>query len=153
MQWSQEGYIHDILVRTNMIVTAPISTPVDPQFKPVPEGESMPLLPGLTSPMLLIGCVSLCTLRLLWLKQLLTDLLVPINSPPMLLCDDVGAIFLTKNPIISTRSKHIGLDFCFIREQVVSGALKIGHISSTDQLADIFTTAVQRSCVCSAVQA
>lgn len=76
------------------------------------------------------------TAELLWLKQLISDLQVPITGPPLLLCDNAGAIFMTKNPIISTRSKHIALDFHFIREQVEAGQLKICHVSSKDQLAD-----------------
>lgn len=46
---------------------------------------------------------------------------------------------MSKNPVISTRSKHIALDFHFIRENVENGTLKICYISSVDQLADIFT--------------
>lgn len=77
--------------------------------------------------------------ELLWLNLLASELHVPITGPLLLLRDNVGAIFLSKNPVISTRSKHIALDFHFIHDQVDSGTLKIGHVSSVDQLADIFT--------------
>lgn len=46
---------------------------------------------------------------------------------------------MRKNLVISIRSKHIALDFHFIREQVESGQLKISHVASEYQLADIFT--------------
>lgn len=46
---------------------------------------------------------------------------------------------MTKNPVIRTRSKHIALDFHFIREQVDSKDLHVSAVSSIDQLADIFT--------------
>ena len=46
---------------------------------------------------------------------------------------------MIKNPVISSRSKHINLDFHFGREQIEAGDLKISHVSSIDQLADIFT--------------
>ncbi|KAL4573020.1 hypothetical protein LXL04_019813 [Taraxacum kok-saghyz] len=82
------------------------------------------------------------TAELLWLEQLIADLQAPISAPPLLLCDNVGAIFMSKNPVIRTRSKHIALDFHFIREQVESGKLKISHVSSVDQVADIFTKAL-----------
>ncbi|XP_019438966.1 PREDICTED: uncharacterized protein LOC109344666 [Lupinus angustifolius] len=45
--------------------------------------------------------------ELLWIQQLLKDLHDPLLDPLLLLCDNVGAIFMTKNPIICTRSKHI----------------------------------------------
>lgn len=54
--------------------------------------------------------------ELIWVKQLLTDLHAPLLHYPLLLCDNIGAIFMTKNPVIRTRSKHIVLDFHFIRE-------------------------------------
>ncbi|CAN1345150.1 Retrovirus-related Pol polyprotein from transposon TNT 1-94 [Linum perenne] len=82
--------------------------------------------------------------ELLWLKQLLTDLHMPLKHPPLLLCDNVGAIFLSKNPVISTRSKHIALDFHFVRELVEAAQLRIAHVSSHDQLADIFTKALPK---------
>lgn len=79
------------------------------------------------------------TTELLWIKQLIIDLNALIYHTPMLLCDNVGAIFITKNPVIRTRSKHIALDFHFVREQVESRSLVISYVSSVDQLADIFT--------------
>ena len=63
------------------------------------------------------------------------------------MCDDVGDIFLTKNPIIITRSKHIAFDFHFVREQVEDGLLKVSPVSSSDQLVDIFTKPLGKACV------
>ncbi|CAN1749024.1 Retrovirus-related Pol polyprotein from transposon TNT 1-94 [Linum perenne] len=77
--------------------------------------------------------------ELVWLQQLIGELHAPIRGPPLLLCDNIGAIFLSKNPVISTRSKHVALDFHFIRELVESGELRICHVSTLDQIADIFT--------------
>lgn len=54
---------------------------------------------------------------------------------------------MTKNPVISTQSKHIALDFHFIREQIDSGQLKISHVSSVDQLADVFTKPLGKDCL------
>lgn len=85
------------------------------------------------------------TTELMWIKQLLKDLQAQISHPPLVLCDNVGAIFMSKNPVISTRSKHIALDFHFIREQVDSGDLKICYVSSVDQVADIFTKPLGKS--------
>lgn len=83
--------------------------------------------------------IAYTTAELLWIKQLLRDLHVAVPKPPLILCDNVGATFMCKNPVISTRSKHIALDFHFVREQVDSGTLHIGQVHSADQLADIFT--------------
>ncbi|CAN1262375.1 Retrovirus-related Pol polyprotein from transposon RE1 [Linum perenne] len=82
--------------------------------------------------------------ELMWLKLLLAELRAPMTGPPILLCNNVGVIFLSKNPVISTRSKHVALDFNYIREQVDTGTLRINHISTIDQVVDIFTKALHK---------
>jgi hypothetical protein len=58
--------------------------------------------------------------ELYWLRMLLCDLRVPISSPPILWCDNLGAISLASNPVYHARTKHIEVDYHFIREKVVS---------------------------------
>ena len=38
------------------------------------------------------------------------------------------------------RSKHIAVDYHYIRERVAANQVAVRHISSSDQLADLFTT-------------
>ena len=81
----------------------------------------------------------------MWIDHLLKELHNPLSAPPPLYCDNVGAIFMCKNPLISTRSKHVALDFHFIRDQVEQGHLQISYISTMDQVADIFTKSLPRA--------
>ena len=46
---------------------------------------------------------------------------------------------MTINPIFHARSKHIELDYHFVRERVSMGLLVTRHVSSTLQIANIFT--------------
>ena len=46
---------------------------------------------------------------------------------------------MTANPVFHARTKHIEIDFHFVRERVASGVLQVKFISSNDQLADVFT--------------
>ena len=41
--------------------------------------------------------------------------------------------------------KHMEIDYHFIRDQVQSGALRVTHVSSADQLADALTKPLPRS--------
>jgi hypothetical protein len=41
--------------------------------------------------------------------------------------------------------KHIALDYHFVRQLVQSGQLKVSHISTKDQLADILTKPLSRA--------
>jgi hypothetical protein len=53
--------------------------------------------------------------------------------------DNKSAIELAKNPVHHERSKHIDVRFHFIREHVKNGDVEMTHVTSRDQVADIFT--------------
>ncbi|KAH9673199.1 hypothetical protein KPL70_018014 [Citrus sinensis] len=83
--------------------------------------------------------IAFAAAELTWITFLLHDLGIPIHQPPTLLCDNLSAVYLTKNPAFHARTKHIELDFHFVREKVSQGLLITTHISSAKQVADIFT--------------
>jgi hypothetical protein len=74
-----------------------------------------------------------------WLRVLLRDLGIFISDPPILWCDNVSALAIASNPVFHARTKHIKVDFHFIRERVLHKDLQVKFVSTTDQLADIFT--------------
>ena len=69
---------------------------------------------------------------------------MPQQRTPILWCDNLGATYLIANPVFHARTKHIEIDFHFVRERVASGALDVRFISTNDQLADLFTTTATR---------
>ena len=54
-------------------------------------------------------------------------------------CDNLGATYLSMNPIFHARTKHIEVDFYFVRERVARKVLDMRFISSQDQVPDGFT--------------
>ena len=74
-----------------------------------------------------------------WLKFVLIDLHVSITPSPALLCDSIGAIHLSSNPLFHACTKHIEIDFHFVRDQVMRGPLLAKFISTKDQYADALT--------------
>jgi histone deacetylase 1/2 len=79
------------------------------------------------------------TAEVLWVQKLLTELKVPHPSKARLWCDNLGATYLSANPIFHARTKHIEIDFHFVRERVAQKLLDIRFINSGDQIADGFT--------------
>ncbi|CAA7394260.1 unnamed protein product [Spirodela intermedia] len=83
--------------------------------------------------------------ELLWIRSLLAELRIPFTSPTTLWCDNVGATYLTANPIFHARTKHVEFDYHFVPEQVLSKHLRVCIISSTEQHADLLTKALPKA--------
>ena len=77
--------------------------------------------------------------EILWFKNLLIELHVPVTKQPLLLCDNIGATYLSANPVFHSRMKHLALDYHFVRQHVHSGDFKVTYVTSKDQLADGLT--------------
>jgi len=80
-----------------------------------------------------------------WIKSLLDELGLMLREPPLLLCDNVGATQLSLNPVLHSRMKHIAIDLHFVREFVHRGHLRVAHVHTDDQLADLLTKPLSRS--------
>jgi len=77
--------------------------------------------------------------EVLHISNLLQDLGFKVHLPIRVMDDSSGAISLSKNPHINTRTKHIDLRCHFIREYVNDLTLSIEKIASCENRADIFT--------------
>ncbi|XP_075086232.1 uncharacterized protein LOC142168954 [Nicotiana tabacum] len=84
-----------------------------------------------------------CCAQLLWIKQQLEDFGVFSDCVP-LLCDNISALNMAKNPVQHKRSKHIDVRHHFLRDNVEKGLICMKFCSTEDQIADIFTKALSR---------
>lgn len=83
--------------------------------------------------------VAHATVESLWLQSLMRDLGIFIPQRPILWWDNIGPTYLTTNPVFHTQTKHVEIDYHFVRAKVQQKALEVHSISSKDQLADGFT--------------
>ncbi|KAI0523320.1 hypothetical protein KFK09_005715 [Dendrobium nobile] len=83
--------------------------------------------------------LSAATSDVIWLRRLVEELDLPQHSPTTIHCDNTSAIALARNPVFHARTKHIEIDYQFIRQHIKNGAISLTHIPSEDQIADILT--------------
>ncbi|GJT81787.1 retrovirus-related pol polyprotein from transposon TNT 1-94 [Tanacetum coccineum] len=79
----------------------------------------------------------------LWMKQALIDYDVRLDDVPIM-CDNKGAIDLSKNPVQHSRTKHIEIRHHFLRDNVQKGHISIEKVPSVDNIADILTKPLKR---------
>ncbi|GJQ95329.1 retrovirus-related pol polyprotein from transposon TNT 1-94 [Tanacetum coccineum] len=79
----------------------------------------------------------------LWMKQALIDYGIRLDNIPIM-CDNKGAIDLSKNPVQHSRTKHIEIRHHFLRDNVQKGNISLEKVSSEDNIADILTKPLKR---------
>ncbi len=82
------------------------------------------------------------TAELAWIRQVLYDLGLYLPSAPLIWCDNTSALALASNLVFHGCTKHIEVDYHFVRERVVHGDLALQVISTDDQLANVFIKAL-----------
>jgi len=82
------------------------------------------------------------TAEIMWVQTLLRELGVKSPKAAQLWCDNIGATYLSANPVLHARTKHTEVDFHFVRERVAQGLLDVRFVSTKDQLTDGFTKAL-----------
>ncbi|GJT14071.1 ribonuclease H-like domain-containing protein [Tanacetum coccineum] len=74
-----------------------------------------------------------------WLRNLFLELHTPLLPATLVYCDNVSAIYLTANPVHHQLTKHIEINIHFVRDMVAHGQVRVLHVPSCYQYADIFT--------------
>ncbi|WVZ60101.1 hypothetical protein U9M48_010164 [Paspalum notatum var. saurae] len=55
------------------------------------------------------------------------------------MCDNISAVYLSTNPVQHQRTKHVEIDLHFVRDRVAIGDVRVLHVPTISQFADIFT--------------
>ncbi|GJV43437.1 retrovirus-related pol polyprotein from transposon TNT 1-94 [Tanacetum coccineum] len=76
-----------------------------------------------------------CCANILWMKIQLTDYDIIYENVPI----NTGAIVISNNPVLHSRTKHIDIRYHFIRDHILKGDIELHFIPTQYQLADIFT--------------
>jgi hypothetical protein len=85
---------------------------------------------------------TIVTYEVVWLQKLLSDLGLLVDAPVVIYCDNISSILLANNPVYHARTKHIEVHYHFIRKKVLAKEIDLIHVSTENQVADIFTKAL-----------
>ena len=75
------------------------------------------------------------------MQSLLKDFDLSVGSTAVY-CDSQAAIHIASNPTYHERTKYIEVDCHFIREKVTNGTIKLVHVRTQHQIADLLTKAL-----------
>ncbi|GJY26896.1 ribonuclease H-like domain-containing protein [Tanacetum coccineum] len=147
---SQHMYAVEILKQAHMANCNPIRTPVETESKLGDDGD--PLFSSSTTSLVAYldadwagwpttqsaeveyhGVANAVT-ETCWLWNLLHDLHTSLSSTTLVYCDNVSVVYLCSNPC----TKHIEIDIHFVRDLVDVGQVRVLHVASRYQYADIF---------------
>jgi len=80
----------------------------------------------------------------IWLQRLLSDIGFPISRPTTLFIDNQSTLALTQDVKFHQRTKHIDIQYHFLRDQVISGTISTFYCQTNEMIADIMTKALDR---------
>lgn len=72
------------------------------------------------------------TAELIWVQSLLSKLSIFLPKPPILWCDNLGATYLSVNPVLHSCTKHVDIDVHFVHDCVASGSLIVSLLLNSD---------------------
>nr|GEU65139.1 ribonuclease H-like domain-containing protein [Tanacetum cinerariifolium] len=131
---SQKKYALQLLEHAHMVNCNPSRTPVD-----IDSNLGLDSVPtGFPSTHRSTSGYSVF-LDTAWIRNLLRKLHSPFLTATLVYCDKVSAVYMSANPVQHQRTKHIEIDIHFVRDMVKAGHVRVLHVPSHFQYADIFT--------------
>ena len=75
----------------------------------------------------------------------MAELHSPLTKSTLVYYDNISAMYLSTNLVQHQRTKHVEIDLHFVRDRVAIGDVRVLHVPTTSQFADIFTKGLPSS--------
>ena len=86
--------------------------------------------------------MAVATCEIVWILYFLKDIGVNHDKEALLFCDSQAALHIGSNPVFHERTKDIEIDCHVVRNKVLEKVIKLNHVRTNCQLADLLTKAL-----------
>ena len=80
-----------------------------------------------------------------WIRHIYQDIFKPLNDLVLIYLDNTGEVALSENPIFHNQSKHINIQWHFIRDLIRSKIIRSSHIPRIHNGTDFLTKALSHA--------
>ena len=84
------------------------------------------------------------TKKAIWLRQLMVDVRCTQDDATPIMCDNQGSMYLAENPTHHSRTKHIDVEYHFIREKLKMRVIEFKHSPTEHKLTNVLLKALAR---------
>jgi hypothetical protein len=83
--------------------------------------------------------------QVLWHRSLYSELSFSIPTTSTIFTDNQAAIAISHHPEYHARTKHIDINYHFLRDLISAGTINTVYVNTHDNLADLFTKGLSRA--------